>query len=92
MLDLAPDPKLLYPLVCQIQTPHGLIDLNARLPERGGITVAEMSADEVQKALEATSSSLESSGCAALDPTDPDAETGSGPGSAARRCWRWRTI
>lgn len=79
MLDLAPDPRLLYPLVCQVQTPHGLIDLNARLPERGGITVTEMSADEVQKALEATGSSLESAGCDPLDPTDPDATTGTGP-------------
>lgn len=47
-MTLVKDPLLLYPMVMRIQTAHGLVDLNDRLPERGGVTLRQVDADEVQ--------------------------------------------
>lgn len=46
---LTPDPRILYPLVCRITAPGGLVDLAARLPRRGGVTLQHVPPEEVQE-------------------------------------------
>lgn len=46
---LGPDPAISWPLACRIVTPAATVDLEERLPIRGGITLTYASADEVQQ-------------------------------------------
>ena len=45
---LTPDPAILYPLVCRITAPGGLVDLAELLPRRGGVTLQTVSAEDVR--------------------------------------------
>lgn len=77
---LKPDPLLLYPLVCQIQTPHGLIDLNNRLPKRGGITITELNQSEVKSIAEGLGVVISGGSCQAFDSESSSGANGAGGG------------
>lgn len=50
-----PDPAVLFPLVCIVAG----VDLGSRLPARGGVTLEDVPAEEVQAAQERTGISIE---------------------------------
>lgn len=73
---LTPDPLLLYPLVCRLQTPNGPVDLGTRLPRRGGVTLRQVDADEVQ-------STADKLGLVLKDPSTCTADSLVGPAGPA---------
>lgn len=62
-----PNPAMLFPLVCIVAG----VDLGSRLPARGGVTLEDVPAEEVQAAQERTGISIEPGEC----PPDEDTDT-----------------
>lgn len=53
-MSLTPDPLLSWPLQCRFTTPYGVVDLGARLPRRGGVTLTDVPAEELRQISERT--------------------------------------